>query len=328
MSHSTAAQGSPFGMPSLRFSTDQFSERERLPAWRDFVGRTFCRTEIEPLSPDGFIGLNVMRMLPGLAVITGNCSALRYVQTREFCDSDDVILTSGSGPWQLNHAGESTAYAPGDAVLTSAAGLGSYTFYTGGPHWGIRVPFKLLSPYIADIEDTFGRRIPAQAAPLRLLRHYLGIIKELDSPSAHELLPHAAAQIRDLIALAVGATRDGAETAKVRGARPARLRAIKADIAENLTRGDLSVATVAARHRLPVRYVQRLFEKDGVTFTQFVLEQRLERAHKILLNPRFADFKMSVVAIEAGFSNMSYFYETFRRRYGSAPSDLRPASRH
>ena len=130
-------------IPSLCFSTDQFAARERAVAWREFVGRTFCRSDIEPLAPDEFAGTTIMRQLPGLGVISGNCSPLRYVQTRQLSDSDDVMLTLSSGAWELQHGGRTDALAAGDAVLTSAAGLGSYTLHSGGPHWGLRVPFAL-----------------------------------------------------------------------------------------------------------------------------------------------------------------------------------------
>jgi hypothetical protein len=53
------------------------------------------------------------------------------------------------------------------------------------------------------------------------------------------------AQIYDLAALTMGATRDAAEIAKGRGRRAARLGAIKADIAEKLTNPSLSVQGVA-----------------------------------------------------------------------------------
>jgi len=129
------------------------------------------------------------------------------------------------------------------------------------------------------------------------------------------------------VSLTLGATRDGTQAATERGARAARLHAIKGDIADNVSSADLSVTTIAARHRLPVRYVQRLFETEGISFTQFVLEQRLARARQILIDPRLAHYKMSMVAIEAGFSNMSYFYETFRRRYAASPSDVRAQAR-
>jgi AraC-like DNA-binding protein len=325
MNPSTASN--PATLPALQFCTRQFNDRERVSAWREFVGRTFCKVEIEPLSPEGFAGLTIMRMLPGLGVITGNCSPLSYTQTRQLNDNDDVILTAASGAWQLNRDGESEAYGPGDAVLTSAADTGSYVLHSGGPHWGLRAPLKLLSPHIAGIEDRFGRRIPAQSPAMRLLRHQLAVIAELDAPDAQELRPLAAAHIRDLITLAVGATRDGAQIAGANGARAARLRAVKSDIVDHLGSHGLSVAQVAARQRLPVRYLQRLFEDAGTTFTDFVLGERLSRAHGMLIDPRHAGRPVGTIALDSGFSHLSYFNRTFRARYGAAPSDIRAQTR-
>ena len=57
----------------------------------------------------------------------------------------------------------------------------------------------------------------------------------------------AATDVHDLIALAIGSSGDGAQIAKRRGLRAARLRAIKADVRANLARADLSVAAVARR---------------------------------------------------------------------------------
>jgi AraC-like DNA-binding protein len=323
MNPSTASHApDPARLPALRFCTEQFNDRERVAAWREFVGRTFCKVEIEPLSPEGFAGLTIMRMLPGLGVITGNCSPLCYTQTRQLNDNDDVILTAASGAWHLSRGGESEAYGPGDAVLTSASDIGSLMLHSGGPHWGLRVPFRLLSPHIAGIEDTFGRRIPAQLPAMQLLRHYLTVITELDAPDAQGALPHAAAHIRDLITLAVGATRDGTETARMNGVRAARLRAIKSRIRDNLA-ADLSIAAVAARQRLPVRYLQRLFEAAGTTFTDFVLGERLSRAHRMLTDVQYADRAVSTIAFDTGFNHLSYFNRAFRARFGAAPSDIR-----
>jgi AraC-like DNA-binding protein len=328
MNPATASNApAPAALPVLRFSTDQFRERDRVPAWRDFVGRTFCKTEIEPLSNEGFAGLTIMRMLPGLGIITGNCSPLTYTQTRQLSDSDDVILTAASGAWQLQRNGTSEAYGPGDAVLTSGAGVASYVLHSGGPHFGLRVPLKLLAPHIAGIEDMFGRRLPAQSPAMRLLRHYLAVITDLDAPGTQEPRALVAAHIRDLIALAVGATRDGAEIAGANGARAARLRAVKSDIVDHLGSLGLSVAEVAARQRLPVRYIQRLFEDAGTTFTDFVLGERLSRAHRMLTDARHAGRAVGTIAFDSGFGHLSYFNRTFRARYGAPPSDIRAQTR-
>ena len=128
--------------------------------------------------------------------------------------------------------------------------------------------------------------------------------------------------MHDLVALTLGATRDAAATARLRGARAARLQAIKADIRQNLAK-DLSVAALAARHRLPVRALQRLFDADGVTFTDFVLAERLARAHRMLRDVARTGQPISTIALDCGFQHISYFNRVFRTRFAASPSDVR-----
>jgi AraC-like DNA-binding protein len=105
--------------------------------------------------------------------------------------------------------------------------------------------------------------------------------------------------------------------------RAARLHAIKQDIARNINHPDLSVTTLAARHGCTPRFVQRLFETEGTTFTDYVLVQRLARAHRMLTDPRRAGDKISSIALDAGFADLSYFNRAFRQCYGDTPSGIR-----
>src|SRR5215470_17904779 len=103
------------------------------------------------------------------------------------------------------------------------------------------------------------------------------------------------------MALAIGATRDAAEIAKGRGARAARLRAVKEDITTRLDQPDLSMATIAARHRIKPRWIQRLFESEGTTFTEYVLAQRLALAHRFLTDSLHSNQKICTIALDVGF---------------------------
>jgi AraC-like DNA-binding protein len=66
-----------------------------------------------------------------------------------------------------------------------------------------------------------------------------------------------------------------------------------------------------------------LFDGDATTFSEFVLMQRLARAHRMLIDPQLLDRTVSSIAHEAGFGDVSYFNRTFRRRHGATPSDVR-----
>jgi transcriptional regulator GlxA family with amidase domain len=129
--------------------------------------------------------------------------------------------------------------------------------------------------------------------------------------------------MHDLIAAIIGATRDGLAIAEGRGIAAARLRSIMTDISANLGEGDLSVVEVARRHRVTPRYIHKLFENEGLTFSAFVLGQRLSRARRILSDPRLADRNISSVAFEVGFGDLSYFNRAFRGRFAATPTEIR-----
>jgi AraC-like DNA-binding protein len=54
-----------------------------------------------------------------------------------------------------------------------------------------------------------------------------------------------------------------------------------------------------------------------------VLEQRLLLAHRLLCGIRGRKEKISTIAYDAGFRDLSYFNRSFRRRFGMTPSEWR-----
>lgn len=134
----------------------------------------------------------------------------------------------------------------------------------------------------------------------------------------------SAAHVYDLIALAIGATNDGREIAQQRGVRAARLEAIKADLIQNVT---LDLERITKRQGISSRYIQMLFEESGTTFSEFVLERRLDVARTMLTSPRYQTWSVTAIALEAGFGDISHFNRSFRRRYLMTPSDMRAHAR-
>jgi AraC-like DNA-binding protein len=176
------------------------------------------------------------------------------------------------------------------------------------------------------------RPIPPDAETLRLLASYADLVRQmpaLENPELRALLEH----VRDLMARALGvagnvAASDGSrQSAKGGGMRAARLNAIKADILAHLGARDVSLGAVAARQGISAIYMRKLLESEDTSFTQFVLGERLARARRLLSDPHFADRTIAVLALEAGFGDLSYFNRAFRRRYGAAPSDMRACTR-
>src|SRR5262249_23689666 len=107
------------------------------------------------------------------------------------------------------------------------------------------------------------------------------------------------------------------------GTSSERLKAIKAFIRENLGSPDLTVTEVARRQHISPRYIHMLFAKDGATFSEFLVGERIARAHRMLSDRRFDGLSISTIAFEVGFGDLSYFNRKFRKRFGITPSGLR-----
>jgi AraC-like DNA-binding protein len=195
-----------------------------------------------------------------------------------------------------------------------------------GESLSLRVPRPILSSIMVGVDDTVMRPISGQSETLKLLTCYAATLIEENALAAPYLRNLAVNHVHDLIALALGRTRDVAGAANAEGLRAARLHAAKVYIVENSSRHDLSVGVIADHLAVTPRYLQRLFEADGTTFSAFLLAQRLARAYRMLCDSQFSDRPVGAIAYSVGFGDLSYFNRCFRRQHGVTPSDIREAS--
>jgi AraC-like DNA-binding protein len=308
----------------LRFSTDALPPRERVPFWRDWFARKVVRVDLALLSDQHFEAVATLRAWPGLRSISWVSAPALMARPRDvIADGDDsvAVLINLSGATTASQRGREVSLDAGDATVILHAEACTMT-HSQRQAECVVVPRDALAPFVADVEDAAMRSIPRGNEVLRLLTSYMRAVNE-DLVSASPQLRHlVVTHVHDLVAMILGTTRDGAAVARERGVRAARLAAIKADIIEHLGR-DLTLVAVAARQHVTPRYVQLLLEREGITFSQFVLEQRLARAHRMLGDPRCAASTIIAIAFAAGFGDVSYFNHAFRRRYGATPSDIR-----
>jgi AraC-like DNA-binding protein len=312
----------------VRFSTDDLPERDRIAVWREVIGRKIVRIEIEPLPDRQFHVDASLRGLPDLSIMSAEISEFRLARHSELLSdgNDDLRLAVNiSGGETIAQRGREVALGAGDATLVSWAEVVTVVRPAPGRFVGFHIPLGVLAALVPKVEDAVLRQIPSRTPALRLLRSYLGILAEDHALATPELRRLVVSHVHDLVALAIGATRDAEAVAQGRGARAARLRAIKVDITENLGRCDLTIGFIARCHGLGPRYIQRLFEIEGTTYSEFVLDQRLLQANRMLGNPHFFGRTVSSIALACGFGDLSYFNRCFRRRYGMSPSDVRAA---
>jgi AraC-like DNA-binding protein len=286
------------------------------------------KIDVEPLGDDPFTMEGRLYALPGLRMMRGTGSDIRYNRTKTMVAEDrdgDGQLGIGimfGGRGLFTQRGRGIELDAGDAV-TISHGEPASLLHRRTNQLGLAVPIQALRPLVGDVEGLTARRIPRESQALRLLIAYLRLLLKDEAISSPELGRLAAIHIHDLIAVAIGVTRDGAEIARGRGVRAARLAAVKADVLATLGSERLLVACVAARQGISARHLHRLFETEATSFSEFVLNARLAQARRMLTDPRFAHQTITAIALATGFGDLSYFNRTFRRCYGATPSEVR-----
>jgi len=314
----TAADFAP-----IRFSTFDLPERERLPRWREEFGRGIVQVDIEPMASDGpYHAEATLQALPGVRTVCCSGSAVRLTRTRDMAAESDgsIGLVVNLGPTAIvSQRGRDTALATGEAfaILNDERAVLTIT-----RHLGIVLPWAALAARVKHLETSVMRAIPRTVEPLRLLTGYLGLVQKEATLAKPTLRQSVASHIQDLAALALGAHRDSQE-ASGNGVAAARLAAALADIAERFTDQGLTVESVARRQGISPRYLQRLLEMSGTPFTARVSELRLERAFALLTDGSGGRRRISEIAMEAGFSDVSHFNRLFRARFGDSPSGVR-----
>jgi AraC-like DNA-binding protein len=265
----------------------------------------------------------VNRTMPGLRILTASFTSVRRESVRQEGDLLYLCMTL-TGTTVGSQGGREIILSDGDAVLMSNE---EANWTMSSPSSvniaGIRMPRSAIAPLVPRLGNMTMQRIARDTSGLRLVRKYLEVVADDDALAATASQRLIIGHFYDLVALALGACSDAKALAADKTVGAVRLAAIKADIVANLDDGNLNATVVATRNRVTLRYLHKLFESDGITYSEFVLEQRLTRAYCLLRNPLHSRRAISTIAFELGFNDLSYFNRTFRRRYNATPSEIR-----
>jgi AraC-like DNA-binding protein len=295
-------------------------------AFREEVCRTFGKLDIEPGVPDRLdCGVEIVQV-GSLSMGTARGSSGRFLRSRatlsDGCD-DFVLINALADKIVVDQNGTSIELRRSEMCLLEMNARGGVGFDYGNHFTAIRIPRRELLSLCPVAEDRLVKPLRDEPALRTLIERYYS----LSAAAADSLDPEArqvtARHMVDLIALLLRSGGDDASPTVLGGTATARLQLIQSQVSANLHDPGLNIGSVAERNHLSPKQVQRLFERTGMTFAEFVLEQRLLHARRLLGNPGGRQQKIAAAAYAAGFGDLSYFNRVFRRRFGMTPSEWR-----
>jgi AraC-like DNA-binding protein len=314
------------------FESDQVPATDRIDMTRDLAGRLFGGIDLLPTNDPGFrAGMWASR---AGEVVFGS----GYVTSIKFHLGSTPNTFSSSTSRRQDEEGIFWIYQRGKATVQQGAvdgvrDAGSAWFMhadmpgsgvtDGTQVLGINLPSKALRRAVGHDRHLAPVALPRGNPLIQLLTGYIESAKQLPADTDPALLTSIGNHLTELVGLALGPTRDAAEQAENGGLKSARLDAVLRAIEANYADPDFSVADVAARLKLSVRYVQDILHETGIGFSERVLELRLQEACNLLSRAHMTNRKVSDIAFSCGFNNLSYFHRAFRRRFGVTPAGAR-----
>ena len=252
----------------------------------------------------------------------GTFTTVRRERRQVLATNDDrycLARNTGTRAAQVVHRGREFTMRPGSMVLLK---LDEPFFSADGANHkrftNVHLPMATLRAMVAGVDDMVGREL-APGGALSLAMDYSDLL--LQHPeAAREAGIAIAAHLMDIVALGLGARGDAAVAAQRSGLRAVRLKAVLRILERRFTEPDFSAHKLAAAAGLSERYVNELMYEAGASFTTRLSELRLRKAAELLAH---AQGRISDVAFDCGFNDLSYFNRCFRRRFGLTPSAAR-----
>jgi AraC-like DNA-binding protein len=225
----------------------------------------------------------------------------------------------------MSQRGHEIELRAGDAVAILHSEPVTVT-YLEGLQFGLAVPREALTQRVANVEALAMRPVSHRTESLRLLMAYLKSAFTEGALADPKLCDAVLTHIHDLVALAISQC-TGLGESSASAVVAARHSAVLDYIAAHFQDPELSLDMVARCQGISPRYLQRLMASSGRSFTGRLNDLRLQRAFDLLTESQTSAQRISDIALEVGFSDVSHFNRLFRTRFGNSPRGVRSAGR-
>jgi AraC-like DNA-binding protein len=239
-------------------------------------------------------------------------------------DGDDSfsLIFSLTGNTEVTHCGRELRLGRGDATVLHVCKTGTVGSREEFGYLNVLMSPSEIEARGALLDCAVMKRLPRQSEGMQLLRGYIRSLETIGPAISTDVREIVRGHVIDLAVLAATARRAIGESS-ASAVVAARLTAALEHIAAHFQDAGLSLETVARSQGISPRYLQRLMESSGMSFTARVNELRLQRAFSLLTKAHESKARISDIALEVGFSDVSHFNRLFRAQFGDTPSGIR-----
>ncbi|HQT47922.1 MAG TPA: helix-turn-helix domain-containing protein, partial [Acidocella sp.] len=310
-------------MNVIRFDTDGYPLDQRDAAWREALQRRGVRSTLAIPEVEGSLLSLTSRQGCQFLRITAGPQTLCWKQTGRNLWLCALLDGAAALP-------DGTALRPSGLWVGTMAGPCVLSFTERFRVLFVILPAKGLDDRLRRMDLDSGQVLLAHGMTEVLagfLRATAETVGDLDPARLHPLE-------LSLSELLIGAL-TGADTSSVpHGAdrRRSTFQRLIEEIESRLHDADLNLQSLADAVGMSVRAVQKLFQREALSFAQYVRRRRLQHAAQDLLDPQQTKLLVAEIGFRWGFSDPAHFSRAFREQYGMTPSafrdqNMRPAER-
>lgn len=186
------------------------------------------------------------------------------------------------------------------------------------------IPMRELDVRLPRAEAALLRPLDDCNDAFALANRYREFMKAQAASAKPDAVALMSGHLLDLIALALRPVTASALGESVMSSiKAGRLAQALADIDARLTHQGLTLGAVAEAQGISARYLQMLLDEAGLTFSSYVMNCRLAKAHAMLTDPARSQLTVATISAHCGFADPTHFSHAFKRRYGCTPRTAR-----
>lgn len=303
------------------YDTSVQSSGRQFDYWREELCHNFVELDAARPAPGDFGGRIAHFALPSVGVLRVSADAhcvrrtpAEISRSSEDCFFANLQLSGTARTRQLD--ADASAWA-GDIVLIDTRRPFSVLHEETFDLICFKIPHALLMPQLRRGGLPPLPVVRARSGFGSVLRSYSKALleeQEADFDGSGAIL---ADSLVGLIAAAFNSAATDRVSRSVLGEQQAaRLRAVRAYMDLHLSDPEMTLTKLVDHFQLSPRYLQKLFAATGTTFSQALLDRRLDRIAACLRRADLSGQSITQTAFDWGFSDPAYFSRCFRKRFG------------